>query len=261
MGSIFFVAIFVLSTILGFRLLASLRWSQRQSNFIASVSHELNSPLSSIKLFAQTLRKNTLSTQERAAFVGKILIDADRLSHIIANILRAQEVDRRGDELSVTPGEVELRAYLREYIEHTAAVHAAHADITLNGSEAWVEIDPQVFKQVLDNLIDNAVRFRGKERAKVELRIVSSGRWVELQVTDWGIGIPRTMLERVFERFYRVEGGERETGRRGMGIGLNVVRAIVHSHGGTVGARSDGPGQGTTIWIRLPAVVHAEVPA
>ncbi|MHC4135327.1 MAG: sensor histidine kinase [Planctomycetota bacterium] len=261
LGTALFLAIIVLSTILGIQLIWNVRRSQRQSSFLASVSHELNSPLSSIKLFAQTLRRRDLSPENQASFAAKILVDTDRLSRLIANIVRAAEADRVGEELSVAPGEVDLRAYLAEFVEDAKAVYPGEVELTLTGDEVCVEIDPLMFRQVLDNLIDNAVRYCEKRPAQVELRIVPFGAWTELQVIDQGIGIPDDMLENIFERFYRIEEGEPQAEPRGMGIGLNIVRSIVRSHGGTVGARSRGPGAGAVIWIRLPTVERAVVRA
>lgn len=259
-GSFLLLAIVVLSTVLAIQLVTSLRWRQRQSNFIASVSHELNSPLSAIKLFAQTLRNEDLAAPDRARFVSKILVNSDRLSHMIANILRAAEVEARGDALPVAPGEVDLCAYLRDYLEDAKTVYAGAVRLSLTGvEEALVEIDPVMFRQVLDNLVDNAIRYRGEHPAVVEMRVLREDGSIELQVIDEGIGIPASMLENVFERFYQVEG--RRTGRRGIGIGLHVVRSIVKSLGGAVGARSGGLGAGTTVWIRLPALERAAVRA
>jgi len=118
-----------------------------------------------------------------------------------------------------------------------------------------------MFRQVLDNLIDNAGRYCEKRPAQVELRIVPFGDSTELQVIDQGIGIPDDMLESIFERFYRIEEAGPQARPRGMGIGLSIVRSIVRSHGGTVGARSRGPGAGAIIWIRLPTVERAVVQA
>ena len=261
LGSALFLAITVLSTILGIRLISNLRWSQRQSNFLASVSHELNSPLSSIKLFAQTLRREALSPADRARFTGKILVDTERLSRIVANIVRAAEVDHRGEDLTVAPGEVDLMSYLRTYVDDAQAVHAGEVELTLSGEDACVEIDPLMFRQVLDNLVDNAIRYRAKAPASVKLRVVRDGEWTEIQVIDEGIGIAPERLERIFERFSRMDDGQPVKGRRGMGIGLSIVRSIVQSHGGTVGARSAGLGKGSTMWIRLPEVRRAEVHA
>jgi two-component system OmpR family sensor kinase len=244
----------VLASILTMQLLTNVRWSQRQSNFVASVSHELNSPLSSIKLFAQTLKKPGLSEEDRSRFVGKILIDADRLSHLIANILRAAEVDNRGDVLAVETTEIDLAAYLREYVGDARTVHAGKIEIGLGPvADVWVEADPVMFRQVLDNLVDNAIRYRGDRPARIEFRLERRGGQVELQAIDQGLGIPKDRIGRVFDRFYRAgQGGA------GLGIGLSIVAAIVKSHGGRVGARSEGLGSGTVVWIRLPALARVE---
>ena len=253
LGSALFVAIIVLAVILGTQLIASIRWRQRQSSFLASVSHELNSPLSSIRLFAQTLRKESLRPEERVSFVGKIVFDVDRLSHMIANILRAAEFTHRGEELSVDPTQVDLLAYLREYAADAETVYAGRVELTVHGEgEIWVEIDPMMFRQVLDNLVDNSIRYRGERPARVEFRVAASDGWTVLDVADRGIGIPGDMLESIFERFYRIGTGGRETGRKGMGIGLSVVRSIIHAHHGTVVARSDGKDSGSVFRIRLP---------
>jgi len=261
LGSALFLAITVLSTILGIRLISNVRWSQRQSNFLASVSHELNSPLSSIKLFAQTLQREGLGEADRARFTGKILVDTERLSRIVANIVRAAEVDHHGEALTVAPSEVDLMAYLRAYVDDARAIHSADLDLSLSGDDACVEIDPLMFRQVLDNLVDNAIRYRANTPAPVEIRVVRDGEWIEIQVVDQGIGVAPERIDRIFERFSRLEGGKPAKGRRGMGIGLSIVRSIVQGHGGKVGARSGGPGRGLTVWIRLPAVRSAEVPA
>jgi len=257
-GSVLFTAIIVLSTVLGIQLITNLRWRQRQANFIASVSHELNSPLGAIKLFGQTLRSDQLSAEERARFVEKILANVNRLASLISNILRAAEADYIGEELVVDPGEVDLYALLVDYVEDARTLHADKLEISLTGEPVWVELDALLFLQVLDNLIDNALRYRGDKPAGVKLRLESHGDRVQLEVSDTGVGIPADRLESIFDRFHRIREGERETGRRGVGIGLNVVRTIVRSHGGTVKALSDGPGSGTTIRIRLPLLQRAE---
>jgi signal transduction histidine kinase len=255
LGSTLFVAIIVLASILGVQLLTSLRWSQRQADFVASVGHELNSPLTSIKLFAQTLRREGLDNADRQRFVTRILDDAERLSRLIANILRAAELDNRGEVVAVEPTEVDLSAYLSEYVGDAALVHAGEIELTLDApNEAWVEVDPVMFRQVLDNLVDNSIRYRGERPARLEFRLRPRRGEVELEAADQGIGIPQERLPRIFDRFYRVgEGGA------GLGIGLSVVRAVVRSHGGTTGGRSPGPGRGTVVWIRLPSLTRAEV--
>lgn len=254
MGSALFIAIIVLSSILAAQLFEQIRFSQKQSNFISSVSHELNSPLSAIKLFAQTLRKPDLSLADRLAFVETILFDVERLHRLIANILRAAEMDHRGAELQVVVQNVELGGYLRRYLAEAQAIYgASHLHLSLDASgELPVRLDKLMFRQVLDNLLDNSVRYRGAGEPVADIAVDRLDGRVEIRVRDRGVGVAAEELPFLFERFYRVKDVVPEGRRQGTGIGLFVVRSIVQAHGGTVGARSDGKGFGTTIWIRLP---------
>ncbi len=255
LGSVLFLTIIVLASILGSQLIGHIRWSQRQSNFIASVSHELNSPLSAIKLFAQTLRKRDLSTDDRLDFVEKILFDVERLQRLIGNILRAAEVDNRGDELPVVMQDVELYGYLEGFIQDATTLNEESGlQLTLTGEGTlWTKLDRMMFRQVLDNLIDNAIRYRGAEKPQVDLRLALVEDWAELRITDHGMGVGADELPHLFERFYRSEALETQPKRKGTGIGLFVVRSIVEAHGGRVRAFSDGLGHGLTLSIRLPA--------
>lgn len=260
LGSGLFITIIVLSSILSAMLIGQIRWSQRQSNFIASVSHELNSPLSSIKLFAQTLRRKDLSDADRLDFVDKILFDVERLHRLISNILRAAEMDHKSDELQVMLQTVELREYLESYRDDARALYPTTTlELNLPPDEEFLpaRLDPVMFRQVLDNLLDNAVRYRGTEPAHVALRVrrvaAREQHWIRIQVIDRGAGIDPVDLPSVFERFYRSEnpvGGR----QKGTGIGLYVVRSILQAHDGFVEAESDGPGHGTTINLHLPAL-------
>ncbi len=261
LGSVLFLAIIILSSILGAQLIGHIRWSQRQANFIASVSHELNSPLSAIKLFAQTLRKPDMSEADRLNFVEKILFDAERLRRLIGNILRAAEIDNRGEELPVVRERVELFSYLESYSADTLALRQEnHLSIELEGEpERWVMLDPMMFRQVLDNLIDNAIRYRGKAPPQVTIRLAAAESFAEVSVIDRGIGVDTSELASLFDRFYQVVDHHAHGGRKGAGIGLFVVRSIVEAHGGQVEARSGGAGQGTEIRIRLPRTAGAAV--
>lgn len=265
MGSVLFLAIIVLSSILGGELIGHIRWSRRQSNFIASVSHELNSPLSAIKLFAQTLRNPNLAAEDRQSFVEKILFDVDRLQHLIANILRAAEIDTLGDELPVVTQRVELIEYLEHYIHDIEVRHARHElRVSLDGPPPPLhfEIDRLMFRQVLDNLIDNAIRYRGDTSPRVVLGLEPAAPgWFDLTVTDHGLGVDEEHLPKLFDRFFRSMRTSRTRQRPGTGIGLFIVRSIILAHGGKVWASSPGMGQGTTIHIRLPEPLGPAVPA
>ena len=254
-GSTLFLAIIVLSSVLGAQLIARTRWNQRQSNLLASVTHELNSPLSSIKLFAQTVRRDDIEAADRIRFVDKILADVERLTRIVSNILRAAEADNRGDELHIVTRRIQLHAYLADYVSDARQIHEKDVELTLEvPADVEAEIDAGMFRQVLENLIDNAIRYRRQKPAHVTLRVLPREDAVELRVEDDGVGIPPDQVGDVFRRFYRVERQGVPPRRAGMGIGLFVVRSIVAAHGGEVGAESEGARRGTTVWIRLPVV-------
>ncbi len=263
LGSAFFVAIIVLLSILGAQLLIQIRYNQRLASFVATFTHELNSPLASIKLFAQTLRRPDLSPADRERFLGLILTDVERLRAQLGNVLRTAQVDSPHG-LQIAPEPTELRAYLEAFAaERRVAVERLDGEVTIaleEGPPAWASIDRLIFRQALDNLIDNAIKYRkAGEPAQVTLALeplrVEGGEAVALEVRDGGCGIPREALRRVFERYQRLQPDEaaRPT-QAGTGLGLWIVATIVDAHGGDVEARSEGPGTGTTIRIVLPGL-------
>jgi len=261
-GSSLFLAIIVLSSILGAQLIARTRRSQQQSSFVASVTHELNSPLSSIKLFAQTLREPSLDETDRSRFVAKILSEVDRLHRIIANILRAAEVDHRGVRLPVALVTVRLHELLERYAEEVQSLRGQEIELVVSGEEEpRVDIDPLMFRQVLNNLVDNAIRHGRRRPVRLEFAVASTEDGIELRASDNGVGIPPEGIKTLFRPFARHEGSRTLPASGGMGIGLYVVRTLVKAQDGEVGAASGGEGQGATIWIRLPRAVLRETAA
>jgi signal transduction histidine kinase len=280
LGSSLFLAILVLLVVFASRLFAEIKWSRLTSGFVASVSHELNSPLSSIKLHAQTLVRPGIGDADRVRFASFVLADVERLSGLIANVLRAAQIDQH--RLALSLREVKLRGWLEDYVrgarttmvdrfcaasERRAEIAAAAAaDAAEAGAlaDVVVRIDPVVFRQVLDNLVDNALKYSKDEGTRIVVRMgtVRDGR-VAIEVEDDGIGMPPKELRRVFDRFYRIESDDPARSRKGTGLGLSIVKSIVEAHGGTVGARSEGPGRGSTIRIELPVITGAgaEAPA
>ena len=252
-GSTLFLTIIVLGSILGAQLIARTRSSQRQSSFVASVTHELNSPLSAVKLFAQTLREPALAEADRIRFVGKILSEVERLNRIIGNILRAAEVDNRGERLPIAASAVNLHTFLRTYVDEARMLRSDEVALTVGGDPtARVEIDPLMFRQVLNNLVDNAVRHGGRKPVALDFSVSGDETHVELRATDDGLGISPKHLVSIFHAFSQAGGEVARTATGGIGIGLFVVQTIVDAHGGEVGAESLGDGRGATIWIRLP---------
>jgi signal transduction histidine kinase len=253
-GSVLFVTVVVLLSILASQLFSEIRWNERQQNFIASVSHELNSPLSSIKLYAQTLRSETLTPAERDRFLHVILSDVDRLAHLIRNILRAAQLDA----LPVRPELVPLAPYLEAY---QAEVQLQLSRMNRGDEIVVAKIDPELhalldrtlFRQVLDNLVDNATKYARGSHARIELSAEEHEGSCVILVKDDGLGIPKSELKKIFDRFYRIEGDSLRS-RKGTGLGLYIVRSIVEGHDGTIEALSEGPQKGATFRIEIPIV-------
>jgi signal transduction histidine kinase len=260
-GSALFLAIIVLLSILGAQLFSEIRMNQRQSAFIATVTHELNSPLASIKLYAQTLRNPDLAADERARFLDTLLTDVERLRALIANVLRTAQVEAA--RLRLVRERVTLRDYLAGYVADVGPSlekRARGSAIALAPGEpgAVVELDRLAFRQVLDNLVDNSLKYAKGERVRIEVAVAPAApsrlgeERVALEVRDDGIGIPRAELKRIFDRFARIDNSDPARARQGTGLGLSISRSLVELHGGAIEAHSPGPGLGATIRIELP---------
>lgn len=255
LGSVFFVAIIALFSILGAQLFSEIRFTQRLADFVATFTHELNSPLASIKLFAQTLKTPDLPEKDRDRFLELILADVERLRGQIANVLRAAQVDGpTGIQLALE--RVDLRQYLEDYREaRVVLLERLPAKVGLSvadGPTATVDLDRQVFRQALDNVVDNAIKYARADGVQIELAVAECpGGLVALEVRDDGRGVQTDELEEIFARFHRA--APKAAARQpGTGLGLWIVDAIAQAHGGEVVATSPGPDQGTTIRFTLP---------
>ncbi|MBI5367382.1 MAG: HAMP domain-containing histidine kinase [Planctomycetes bacterium] len=261
LGTALFLTIILLVIWFAVGLFAAVKLNQRLSLFLATVSHELNSPLSAIKLYAQTLRHPELAAAERGRFVETILANVDRLSRQIQNILRAAQEDQ--DQLEPALAEVDLGSFLEAFVAETRVLverRAPGGTLALeDGRNVRARLDSGLFRQVLDNLVDNAVKYAGKEPPAIVIRAGQDPDGISfVEVADNGRGIPPDRMPWLFERFERIEDEDPSRRREGIGLGLSIVRSIVLLHGGTVDARSPGLDLGTTIRITLPALRETE---
>lgn len=256
LGSVAFIAILSVLVTFAIFLIREILEVRRQNSFIDSVTHELKSPLASIKLGLQTMGRAGVDGEKRELLRTMMLDDVGRLSAFIDDVLQASRLAH--DRVGVAVDAVRLRALIEECAESVAARHH------LEPGSIRVEVDPGLsvtsdqaaLVVVVRNLLDNAVKY-----SDAEVDVVVSAREAErggvvLEVRDCGIGIPPKELKRVFHRFYRVQSESVRT-RRGTGLGLFVVSALVRNLGGRVEARSDGPGHGTTMRVSLPAAAAA----
>ncbi len=261
LGSALFVAAIALLSVLGARLIGEIRESQRMSRFIATFTHELNSPLASIKLFAQTLQRPGLPPAEQARFLALILEDVERLRGQISNVLRAAQADGPLG-LQVAPEPLDLNAWLADYVDARRPGLDRDGRVRLEfeaGPPAEVRFDRSLLRQVVDNLLDNAVKYGRRDGVRVQVLVLegSTPDRVAVEFRDDGTGVREQDLARIFDRLGR---GERGAGAQtaGTGLGLWVVRSAVEAHGGMVWATSPGLDRGTTIRLELPSLASGE---
>lgn len=244
----------VLNTIF---LVREIRRNERQDSFLNAVTHELKTPIASIRLYLDTLQRRPLDEAQRQEFYGRMREDNDRLLATVEQILRAGEAGAKGLQRSNKARmPVDLRQLLTACLAETVRRHhlpatAVELHDETAGATAVVNGDVDSLRTALLNILDNSVKYSpGGVHIVAEL-IAVRGRSLTLRITDTGVGIPPGQLRRVFHRFYRVGSGAVAT-VKGTGLGLFIVRAIVRQHGGDISAQSYGEGRGTTMTLHLP---------
>jgi len=253
-GVIFFVAIIagmILNTIF---LIREIRRNEQHDSFINAVTHELKTPIASIRLYLETLQRREVGAERRQEFYKQMLEDSDRLLGTIEQVLRAGRAGYKGVHREHT--EIDFRSLVDECVElarsrHHLSEEAVSLEGGPNGRAVKVLGDAEDLRTAISNVLDNAIKYSGKRvdvSAEIEL---PDEKHVALRVRDKGVGIPPSDLKRIFKRFYRVRG--RASARvKGTGLGLFIVRSVARTHGGRVFAESAGEGRGTTVTLELP---------
>jgi signal transduction histidine kinase len=228
--------------------------TEQQDSFLNSVTHELKTPIASIRLYLETLQSREVGDAQRAEFYQIMLSDTDRLQHTVEQVLKAGYARQRHRLLHTSP--VDLPALALECVEIARRRHHLDAeDIALSGAgdaEAAITVNGDVdeLRTALLNLLDNAVKY-SSGRPRVTVQVAAPGpdtAWI--RVKDAGVGIPRAQLSRIFNRFYRFQ--SRGFKVKGTGLGLYIVRSIAKQHYGRVFAASEGEGKGATFTLELP---------
>lgn len=251
-GIIFFAVIItgiVLNTIF---LVREIRRNEQHDAFLNAVTHELKTPVASIKLYLETLRSRDVPDDKRREFYDIMLSDCDRLMSTVDQVLQASRTREKDRKMSLA--EIDIGKLLDESIAIAKTRH--HLE---SGTIRFVEPAERVkvvgdqaeLETVFSNLLDNAVKYSNGD-PKISVRLKSSpGSKTDIFIKDNGVGIPPGELKSVFKRFYRVPDSS-AMDAKGTGLGLAIVRSIIEKHGGRVGAESKGAGKGTTFWIQLP---------
>lgn len=230
--------------------LAERRYSRKQEEFISNITHEMKSPLAAIRLHAQTLEQEDLSEAERRRSLSFILQQVERMGRLVDNVLESSRLVARKRQLELEP--LHLPAFLAGYFEEVEARAESQAVElqTRVDTDAYVLADEDALHRVLDNLIDNALRYTSRE-GQIRCRVTDWNGRVRLEVADDGVGIPKKDLTKIFDRFYQAD-REASGRRQGSGLGLAIVSELVREMGGTVTAHSHEGRPGTRFIIELP---------
>ena len=253
-GVIFFALIItglILNTIF---LVREIKRNEQHDAFLNAVTHELKTPIASIKLYLETLKARDLDAEKRNEFYDIMLADNERLLSTVEQVLQASRT--REKQRLMNLAEIDLA----ELIKETIAIFIGRKrldDTAIRFSNPTESIkvigDRSELQTAISNLLDNAVKYSAETpKVSIKLRSSRSGK-AEIYVRDTGIGMARRDLKRIFKRFYRVPNAS-PAAAKGTGLGLAIVHSIVAKHGGRVKAESKGEGKGTTFIVQLPKV-------
>lgn len=255
-GIVFFLLIItglVLNTTF---LIREIRRNEQHDAFINAVTHELKTPLASIRLYLETLKQRDIDEIKRQQFYDVMLADSDRLLQTVEQVLRAGQSGQRRRKINFR--KIDIGELVRECVDLTKVRYNLGPDAVrfaeaTNGERPQVKADADELRAAISNLLDNAVKYSVKDvQVSVEVAAIDA-KQVAVRIADRGVGIPSAQLKRIFKRFYRVPG--RVMARvKGTGLGLFIVSSVVKRHGGRVFAESEGPGKGSQFTIQLPRV-------
>jgi signal transduction histidine kinase len=227
-----------------------MRLAELRSQFVSSVSHELKTPLTAIRMFAETLQLERADATMRRDYLETIVSESERLTRLLNNVLDFSKMEQSKKSYQRGPASLaEIVRTAARTMDYPLTQHGFILSVEADGTLPYLDVDADALEQALLNLLANAMKYSGEART-IALRLARDGADAVIAVSDEGIGIAPGEQRHIFERFYRIAGPETER-IPGTGLGLTVVDHIVRAHGGRVDVDST-PGHGSTFSIRLP---------
>jgi two-component system, OmpR family, sensor histidine kinase SenX3 len=255
-GLLLVLGVFLLTMIIGgvilntIFLVREIRRNEQHDAFINAVTHELKTPVASIRLYLETLQTRAVDEDKRRDFYRIMLEDSERLLATIEQILRTGRIGASSRRLNLS--RVEMRSLVESCVARARTLHGIS-----DGGLYYEPGDPVTFiadeeevRAAVSNLIDNAIKYSGTS-VSVAVEVERAGNRVAVRVRDRGAGIPKSELKHIFKRFYRIP-GPLASRVKGTGLGLYIVRSVAKRHHGRAWAESDGPGQGSTFVLEFP---------
>ena len=222
-------------------------------NFIANVTHELKSPLSSIQLYLETLNSRDVPEEKKKEFYGLMMRDAERLKNLVNSILEIASMDKKKSyrDFEVYKADETIKKIILESAEQ---FQLKEDSIKFSGDAGCdILLDRSSMKTVFDNLVDNSIKY-SINPLKITVRFKRNAKKAEIEFSDNGIGIPNDQIKKIFQKFHRIYDKDIPN-VKGTGLGLYVVREIIKNHKGKIAAISEGKGKGSIFKIELPIYV------
>lgn len=255
LGIIFFALIITGLILNMIFLVREIRRNEQQDAFLNAVTHELKTPIASIKLYLETLKTRDVAESKRIEFYDVMLADSDRLLTTVEQVLQASRTREKARELNLT--EIDIINLLSESADLIRSRHnldESTVKFTPGTGEVFVFGDLTELRTAFGNLLDNAVKYSSSSPdISIKTRLRQNNKVVEIHIRDQGIGINGNDLKTIFRRFYRVPNDATQT-EKGTGLGLFIVRSVIKKHGGKIFARSKGEDMGTTFVVELPVI-------
>jgi len=258
LGIVFFSVIIAGLVVYTIFIVREIRRNERQDSFLNSVTHELKTPIASIRLYLETLQSRPIEEAQRRDFYRIMLEDCERLLGTVEQVLKAGETRNLTHKRNWQ--EVNFGSVVEETLELARLRHHIDPQLLRFGTPPRDDLivlgNPEELRTAVFNLFDNAIKYSGENKDIVVYIRTPDIDTISLSVCDRGIGIPRPELKRIFNRFYRVQ--STATGQvKGTGLGLFIVRAVARRYGGDAFAESKGEGEGSTFTLTLPRIYRA----